>query len=83
MSTLSIRSLPKILERALKEETRRSGKTKTEIVIRALENLFHLGGKATKREKLRAFFGRMSREEFEAFQRATACFSEVDKDLWS
>lgn len=82
MSTLSLRSLPKDLERAIREEARRSGKTKTEIVIFALQNLFQLGSKSQKRAKIQSFFGKMTPEDLKRFEKTVAPFSDVEPDLW-
>lgn len=82
MSSLSIRKLPKEIERALRNEAKERKRTKTEIVLRALEERFRLGDRERKRQKLRRFFGRMTQDEFASFKKATAPFSEIEKDLW-
>jgi len=83
MSSLSIRRLPKELEKALLHESRTGRKTKTGIVLEALEERFHLGKKALRLKRLREFFGKMSRSEYQAFQEATRDFSKIEKDLWN
>ena len=84
MSGLSIRKLPVRLEQAIKREARRQAATKTEVVVRALEHAFGVGdsAKLARREHLRSFFGKMSREEYESFVEATRLFEEIDEDLW-
>lgn len=80
MSTLSVRKLPKDVERALQREAKTSGKTKTEIVIDALATRLHVRD-AKKRRPIREFFGKMSREEYETFKAAIADFEKVDEEM--
>ena len=82
MSTLSLRQLPKELERALLREAKTKNKTKTEIVISALENQFGLSPVKKKREQIRKFFGKMSARDYESFKKATRDFSSIEEDLW-
>jgi len=82
MSTLSIRRLPKELERALIREAKQQGKTKTEIVIQALRSAFRLGSEEDKRVKIRKHFGKMSHSDYLTFREATKEFSEIDSELW-
>jgi hypothetical protein len=82
MSSLSIRKLPKDIEKALLEEARSRGTTKTEIVLKALEERFCLGDRERRGRRLRDFFGRMTRDQYAAFRRATEPFSQVEEDLW-
>jgi len=82
MSSLSIRRLPKDIEKALREEARARKTTKTEIVLKALEERFHLGDRERRRRKLRNFFGRMTKGQYASFQKATEPFSQVEEDLW-
>lgn len=82
MGSLSIRKLSKELEGALLREAREKGRTKSEIVTRALESAFFLGAKTKMKERLRKFFGKMDTNEFESFQNATKVFSEIEPTLW-
>lgn len=82
MSSFSIRKLPKDIEKALREEAKSSKTTKTEVVLKALEDRFHLGDRERRRRRLRDFFGRMTKDQYASFQRATEPFSQVEDDLW-
>lgn len=82
MSSLSIRKLPPDLEKALRKEAKRQRKTKTGIVIQALESAFHLAPSQERRRKVRDFFGKMSPDEYQAFKKATEEFSRIEEDLW-
>ena len=62
MSTLSIRSLPRDVERLLVREARREGKTKTEIVLQALKERFGLTARTKRRAELRCDTGNRSAE---------------------
>lgn len=82
MSFLSIRKLPRDLEKALLQEAKRRKTTKTEIVLKALEDQFGLESHEKKRKKVRQFFGRMTQRQYESFKKATEGFSEIEEDLW-
>ncbi len=82
MSALSIRKLPKEIDKALCDEAKARKTTKTEVVLQALMDRFHLSDRDQKRRKIRSFFGKMTRAEYEAFQKATEGFSRVDEDMW-
>ncbi len=82
MSSLSIRKLPKHIEKAVREEAKAKKITKTEIVLEALQERFHLSDKEQKRRKIRSFFGHMTKDQYAEFKKATEPFSEIEKELW-
>jgi ribosomal protein L44E len=82
MSALSIRKLPKEIDQALQREARARNTTRTEIVLEALKERFHLSDQERKGRRLRSFFGKMTRPQLEAFQKATEGFSKIDPDMW-
>lgn len=82
MSSLSIRKLPRDLEKALLREIQRQGKTKTQVVLEALAKRFGLEHREKKREKFRRFFGKMTAKEYREFQEATKPFSQIEQELW-
>lgn len=84
MSTLSIRKLPRALERALARETRRQRKSKTDIVVDALKNAFHLGERQQRAQQLHRFFRdhRTTPADETAFHEAMKDFEQIDEELW-
>lgn len=82
MSSLSVRKLPKELEKALNKEAKRSGKSKSDIVIHALELLLHIGCKQERKDKIHAFFGKMSSKEYQNFCERVSVFSQIDNEMW-
>lgn len=82
MSSLSIRSLPQDVEKALARELKKSGKNKSQIVIAALEEFFRLKPQKDRSQRIRKFFGKMSAKEFAAIQKATQDFETIDESLW-
>ncbi len=82
MSSLSIRKIPRDVEKALRQEARSKKTTKTEIVLEALQEYFHLTSRERKRRNLRHFFGRMTKDQYRSFKTATEPFSEIESDLW-
>ena len=82
MSYLSIRTLPQEISRALKAEAKSCGKTKSQIVIEALAEKFGLYSRDRKKQKLRAFSGKLSQEDLHSLQSALEDFEKIDHTLW-
>ena len=82
MSTLSIRKIPKEIEKALIRDAKTQGKTKTDIVIEALAHKYHLEPLAIRRQTIRHFFGQLTRPEYHEFLAAIKPFSEIDPEMW-
>lgn len=82
MSTLSIRKLPKEIEKAIVNEAKKRGKTRTDIVIEALQKKYHLEPLREKRQALHQFFGKMTSREYREFLSATQPLREIDGEMW-
>lgn len=82
MSVLSIRSMPKFLEKAIVQEAKKSGKTKTEIVLEALMQKFKKDPLEERNKKLREWAGQLSQEDYEEFQKNIQFYSKVDEEMW-
>ena len=83
MSHLSIRQLPGDIEKALEHEAKVCGKTKSQIVLEALAERFHLSPQDQKKAKLKSFSGKLSKEDFSLLQKALEDFDTIDPSLWS
>lgn len=79
---LSIRKLPPELEKAIQLEAKKNNTTKTEVVLKALRQVFRLEKEPLKQRHLRKFFGKMSVKEYQEFQKSTGDFSKVDEEMW-
>ena len=66
MSALSVRNLPEKIDKALRREAKRLKKSKSEIVIFALEQLLRVGEPHLRRQRLEDFFGKMTKLFVEA-----------------
>ncbi len=82
MSTLSIRKMPKEIEKALIHDAKKKGKTKTDIVIEALQEKYHLEPLSVKCRSIREFFGKMTSKEYQEFLDVTQPLREVDQEMW-
>ncbi|MBI4238833.1 MAG: hypothetical protein HY696_10550 [Deltaproteobacteria bacterium] len=82
MSALSIRMLPKGIAMALRDAVRKTGKTKTEIVLQALAKALGVTPHRERRARVRQFFGHMQRSDYAAFRKATRHFSHIDESEW-
>lgn len=80
---LSIRKMPPELENAIQKEAKKHKTTKTDIVLRALKEVFHMEKMATKVQRdIRNFFGKMTLKEYQDFQKHTRDFSTIDEEMW-
>lgn len=80
---LSIRKLPPDLERAIQLEAKKNNTTKTEVVLKALKQAFHLEKAPIKVQRdIRKFFGKMTLQEYQDFQKHTGNFSKIDEEMW-
>ncbi len=83
VSYLSVRNLPIDVERAIEREAKKRNSTKTEVVISALRSVFSEPVKNSPvRRDVRSFFGKMSKRELSAFQKATHAFGTIDEADW-
>jgi hypothetical protein len=82
MSNLSIRKLPKEVEAALLKRAASQRKTKSQLVIEALTSYLGLETTESTYQKLKSFFGYMSKKDFDEFANQTRHFGEIDKDMW-
>jgi len=84
MAKLSIRKLPEDLDQAIRRETHKRNTTKTRVVIEALRAGLHISPPSSPiRKNIRAFFGKMSKQDYKRFQKITKDFSDIDEDMWS
>ncbi len=79
---LSIRKLPPELEKAIVREAKRSHKTKTDVVLEALNESLRLEKPSLARRDIRGFFGKMTAHDYKEFQKHTHEFSAVDEEMW-
>lgn len=80
---LSIRKLPPELEKAILSEAKKNNTTKTEVVLKALKQAFQLEKASTKvRRNLHKFFGKMTSQEYQEFQKHMGDFSNTDEEMW-
>ncbi len=80
---LSIRKVPPELEKAILQEAKKHKTTKTKIVLKALNEVFHLEKESAKIQRgIRKFFGKMTSQEYQEFQKHTRDFSTIDEEMW-
>ncbi len=80
---LSIRNLPLQLEKAIQQEAKKQQTTKTAIVLQALKEAFHLEKGPPKIQRdIRKFFGKMTFQEYQEFQKHIRDFSTLDEEMW-
>jgi hypothetical protein len=79
---LSIRKLPPELEKAIQDEVKKRKTTRTEVVLKALEEVFRVQKPAKVQRDIRGFFGKMTPKEYEELQKHIGDFSTVDAEMW-
>lgn len=80
---LSIRKIPPELEKAIQQEAKKHQTTKTAVVLNALKEAFHLQKTSAKVQRnTRQFFGKMTLQEYQEFQKSTQDFSVLDAEMW-
>ncbi len=82
-SHLTVRNVPDDLAHALQQEKRRRGASMNRTVIQLLRRALGLGPSRERDNGLGRLAGTWSREELEEFESATACFGQIDPELWS
>ena len=82
MMDITIRNVPPILKRALRDEQRRRGKTLSQTVIEILEAALGLRPDTPRSNGLARLAGGWSEEEFHRFQSAIGDTERIDPKLW-
>lgn len=77
--TISLRNLPKEVEKAIRETSRREGISLNKAVLRLLEAQLR---KPTRNSDFEEFFGTWSRAEADAFDTALAAMRQIDPADW-
>ncbi|HEY3355276.1 MAG TPA: hypothetical protein VGQ83_18645 [Polyangia bacterium] len=80
---LTLRSIPERLARALKAEAHRRGTSLNQTAKELLQRGLGLDDEVPYDNGLAALAGTWSEAELRDFERATACFEEVDEELWA
>ncbi len=80
MKALTIRGVPEDVASALDDERRRRGTSLNATVLDLLRQALGVG--TTRSNGLGRLAGGWSEEDFEAFEKATAVFEEIDPEMW-
>ena len=85
MTAITLRNLPRELDRVIRRRAKETGASLNKTVIRVLEeSLLGKGGKPHRRKyrDLAAFAGSWTREEADEFDRHLAEQRQIDPELW-
>ncbi|HTY61803.1 MAG TPA: hypothetical protein VMG30_06055 [Acidobacteriota bacterium] len=82
MGYLTVRDVPAEVSKALKSETRRSGKSLNQTVIDLLRQALDLGWDPPRTNGLEKFSGTWGQEEFHRFESAMTIFEHIDEEEW-
>ncbi len=82
-SHLTIRDVPEDLAEELTVEKRRRGTSMNRTVIDLLRRALGLGPDRRRDNGLARFAGTWSEQDLREFEAATACFEQIDPELWS
>jgi hypothetical protein len=79
---LSIRNVPPKLARSLEEERRRRHASLNQTVLDLLGRALGLAPEPRPSNGLEKHAGGWTDEDLRQFEAATACFEQIDEDLW-
>lgn len=82
MAYLTVRNLPADVAKALRNATRRSGKSLNQTVIDLLRQALGTGWDGPQSNGLEKLAGTWSQEELDRFERACAVFEQIDEEQW-
>ena len=81
MKTMTLRNVPDDLVKELEKEKARRGDSLNKLAIELMREALGLSD-GRKSNGLAALAGNWSEEELKQFQRDTAHFEQIDKELW-
>lgn len=83
MTQITLRKVPDRLAERLKQAAKENGKSMNAIAIELLsEQLGVVARKRRKRRDLSRYASAWTAEDAEEFAQNTACFEEIDAELW-
>jgi plasmid stability protein len=82
MAYLTVRDIPGDLDKALRSETRRRGKSLNQTVIDLLKQALGIGWDSPGANGLEKLAGAWNQKELDSFERATAVFEHIDEEQW-
>ena len=84
MSQLTLRQIPARVERQLRVQARRSGRSLNKTAVSLISKALGLEEtvRAERKRDLSRFSGTMSKEQLEEFDENTRCFETVDREIW-
>ncbi len=84
MATLTLRDCDTELDQALKETSKRQGKSVNRYILEILHNeLLGANKKPRRHDDLAYLAGTWSQEDADSFAQATASFAAIDQELWT
>jgi hypothetical protein len=82
MNQLTLRRITLPLEKALRAEQRRRGRSLNQIVLSLLQNALGLNPSVPYDNGLSSLAGTWREVDLKRFKKATAPFERIDKELW-
>lgn len=83
--TITLKNLDSLLFQKLKSEAKRQGKDLNTLLVQLLAKYFGIKQKKTKgngKGDLQRLAGTWNNKEYKEFMQHTACFNEIDEQLW-
>lgn len=82
MKTMTIRNIPQNLAEKITMSAQNNGQSLNATVIALLKKALGHQTATTKQRDLSEFCGSWTEAECNQFEEATACFSEIDDEVW-
>jgi hypothetical protein len=82
MNQLTLRHIPKPVEKRLRDIAAETGQSINKTVISLIEKALGVSRKPEKRRDLSEFVGAWTKEQADEFEKNTRIFEQIDPEVW-
>jgi len=83
MEQMTLRRIPDMVGKKLRDRSRRSGRSMNQTAIELLEEALGVRASEGRKRDLSTFSGAWQEEEYREFERHTSQFENVDAEVWA
>jgi hypothetical protein len=82
MSQISLKQVPENIDILIRSISKKQNKSIDRTVISLLEKALEIKDDSNKKRDLSSLAGTWSKSQFEEFERNTALFGKIDREIW-
>lgn len=82
MSQITIRNLPGYLEKQIRSLSKKNNLSLNKTIIQLIKKSLGGGSEVVKKRSLSDLSGSWSQNEYREFEKNTAVFNKIDKEIW-